>query len=223
MNFANQYAFDRAATRELVTENLEQLVTATGRLDGLVAGPETVAGQNLKRAYQEVLAHNQPLVATDIWTLNQQVCAGTPGAGQLRTVTLSSDADGWVPPIPVAARAQRDLTAILTTQKSTTERAMEVLLYLSRWQLFPAGNQRTALVAANAVMLADGAGVLAIPADKLDWYQTQLRDYQRVGRGLVIKQWLYRNAVWGTPAGRVSEQPQQFHQNKYSPLNGPLD
>ncbi|GEO70573.1 Fic family protein [Levilactobacillus acidifarinae] len=218
MNFANQYVFDRAAIGKFVEKHLAQLVTATSQLDEAPVTSE----QNLQRAYQGLLSRNTPLVAADVVTLNQIVCAGTSGAGRLRSTAASATSTSWTPPIPDTDRNLRDLTAILTTQKSTTEKAMEVALYLSRYQLFTAGNQRTALVAANALMIDAGAGVLAIPAERLDWYRVQLEDYQRTGRGLVIKQWLYRNAVWGAPGYRAVEQPQHFHQNKYSPLNGPL-
>lgn len=218
MNFANQYAFDRKAEQDFVTQHLAQLVAATEQLE---ATHDPAAAQRLTMAYQQLLTREQPLVAAEVLSLNQLICEGTPGAGQWRTVAVTGTADGWVPPVLTPDRSQRDLTKILTTQKSVTEKAMEVMLYLSRWQPLATGNQRTAWVAANALMMAAGAGILAIPVDQRDWYLAQLREYQQAGRGLVLKQWLYRNAVWGTPANRVVAAPQRFHQNKYSPLNGP--
>lgn len=99
---------------------------------------------------------------------------------------------------------------------------MDLALYLSRWQPFADGNQRTAWVAANGLMMAAGAGLLLPPLDRLDWYLRQLHQYCRAGRALEIKQWLYRNAVWGTADYRVAAQPRQSYQNHYSPLTTPF-
>jgi len=157
-----------------------------------------------------------------VLTLNRVVrgLAGTEVAFRDANTTGTAD---WVPPIPDRSKSIKRLTDILTAERSVTERAMDLALYLSRWQLFSTGNYQTAFVAANGLMMAAGAGLLAIPAERVHWYGVQLQQYQQSGRSLVLKQWLYGNAVWGLDRYRVVERPQRFIQNRYSPLNGPLD
>ncbi|MDT7013733.1 Fic family protein [Levilactobacillus namurensis] len=240
MNFPDKYKFDRPAADAGLKANLVTLLTTTIQLDQIPSTPEQTAailsgepaptgssatrqaGLALYQAYQEVMAGDAPLTATSILDLNRMITAETPGAGQLRDTV--SEATDWRPPVPDREQSLRRLTTILTASgKSATEKAMDLALYLSRWQLFTTGNQRTAWVAANWLMRDAGAGVLLLPADKRQWYTVQLQAYCQAGRALTIKQWLYGNAVWGLPDYRVAVQSHHFVQNHYSPLNNPLD
>lgn len=223
MNFPDSYAFDQAAEVAWVTQHLPSLITIAGRLDGLGAA-DLAAGapavQRLTRAYQGMADRTTSLTALDVLAVNRLISAGTVGPGELRSTALPGEAGEL--PIPRRDQTLRQLTAILTTPRSATERAMDLALYLSRWQPFTNGNQRTAWVAANGLMMAAGAGLLLPPLDRLDWYTRQLNQYRRAGRALALKQWLYRNAVWGTADDRVAAPPRRSYQNRYSPLTNPF-
>lgn len=223
MNFPDSYAFDQAAEAAWVTQHLSSLITVAGRLDGLGAADlaaDAPAAQNLTRAYQGMADRTTPLTAVDVLAVNQLISTGTVGPGELRPTALPGEAGKL--PLPRRDQTLRQLTAILTAPRSATERAMDLALYLSRWQPFADGNQRTAWVAANGLMMAAGAGLLLPPLDRLDWYLRQLHQYCRAGRALEIKQWLYRNAVWGPADYRVAAQPRWSYQNHYSPLTTPF-
>ncbi len=200
-----------------MSQNLVQLIYTTGKFENLStslldtesilnneslqnAKPEDVVTIiHLKRAFQYVLNLKTNFNYTDILTINQIVKGGQPGTGMLRSqdVKVALTNDIWLPPLPEPQRTQQELVNILTSSATATERALNLNLYLSRWQLFMDGNKRTAIVAANALMVQAGAGLLAIPENKMHWYRSQLQKHCRSGHDTSLKQWLYDNCVFG--------------------------
>ncbi|MBE7901882.1 Fic family protein, partial [Paenibacillus polymyxa] len=69
-----------------------------------------------------------------------------------KTVLVGLTNEDYVPAIPNEANVTKNLEALLTSQKSATEKAILLMLTLSRQQIFTNGNKRTAIVAANALM-----------------------------------------------------------------------
>lgn len=118
--------------------------------------------------------------------------------GQLRTmqVHVALTRDDYVPPLPDADRVTTQLTTLVTQASCATAAAIDLLLYLSKGQLFTDGNKRTALIIANQVLYHAKAGVMAIPDSKMHWYLSQLQQYYLTGK-LAIKQWVYDNAIFG--------------------------
>lgn len=200
-----------------MSQNLVQLIYTTGKFENLStslldtesilnnesiqnAKPEDVVTIiHLKRAFQYILNLKTRFSYIDILTINQIVKGGQPGTGMLRSqdVKVALTNDVWLPPLPDPQRTPQELTNILTSSASATEKALNLNLYLSRWQLFMDGNKRTAIVAANALMIQAGAGLLAIPENKMHWYRSQLQKYYRSSRDANLKQWLYDNCVFG--------------------------
>lgn len=123
---------------------------------------------------------------------------GGEAPGQLRTmqVHVALTRDDYLPPLPDATRVKAQLTALLTQASCATAAAIDLLLYLSKAQLFTDGNKRTALVVANQVLYHAKAGVMAIPDSKMHWYLSQLQHYYLTGKP-TIKQWVYDNAIFG--------------------------
>lgn len=71
-----------------------------------------------------------------------------------------------------------------------TSQALDLFLDICRMQYFTAGNQRTALFAANNLLLTQGAGLLMIPLNKMGSFQELLADFCLSGEDRVVKQWL---------------------------------
>ncbi|GAB6093576.1 Fic family protein [Furfurilactobacillus curtus] len=224
MVFPDKYFYDRESEIELVERNLVQMVFTTGKFEDLpITMPQTESIVNnlevsgvrpedidtvisLKRAYEFVIKRQGVFVAKDVLAINNAVRSSHLGAGQIRTegVQVPLTNDLWVPPIPNEHDALNDIEKISQQGQSATENAIDLNLYLSRWQLFANGNKRTAIVSANALMIDAGAGILAIPENKMHWYGSLLQKYYRSGRDIDIKQWLYDNAVYGTSAHSIS-------------------
>ncbi|BAN73446.1 MULTISPECIES: Fic family protein [Lacticaseibacillus] len=155
---------------------------------------------NLKAAYQFVMRlHNVAEIDTDtIKQINLIVQgAGEPDAGQIRTksVVVGLTNEDYVPPIPIESNVVQTVNAILHSETSVTDKAITLMLTLSRLQVFTDSNKR--IVVANALMYQANVGLLAVPEKKMHWYLSQLAKYYKTGRIQVIKQWLYDHAVFG--------------------------
>jgi len=217
LSFPDKFQLTAITEQNLIQQNLAQLIYTTGKFENLstsltdtirILNNESVPNAtprdittiiSLQHAFQDILAQKLPLIYQDIFVINQDINHSRPSSGQLRTndVTVALTNDIWLPPLPDPQRTPQELTNILTSSTTATEKALNLNLYLSRWQLFTDGNKRTAIVAANALMIQAGAGLLAIPENKIHWYRSQLQKYYRSGRDASLKQWLYDNCVFG--------------------------
>ncbi|HAJ56053.1 MAG TPA: hypothetical protein DCL56_15665, partial [Lactobacillus sp.] len=103
--------------------------------------------------------------------------------------------EDYVPPIPIESNVVQTVNAILHSETSVTDKAITLMLTLSRLQVFTDSNKR--IVVANALMYQANVGLLAVPEKKMHWYLSQLAKYYKTGRIQVIKQWLYDHAVFG--------------------------
>ncbi|MFD1430677.1 Fic family protein [Lacticaseibacillus mingshuiensis] len=185
--------FEGLATTRLDTEAILNNVTVAG------VKPEAIEIiLNLKHALE--LAKTLPQMdLAAIAQLNAVVQGGggmRPGTLRTENVLVSLSRDDYVPPLPDAVIATATLQGLEENAGSATETALRTMLYLSKTQLFYDGNKRTALVAANAILYHAGAGILAIPDDKMHWYLSQLQKFYLIGND-AVSNWLYENAVFG--------------------------
>lgn len=217
MTLADKYQLNLNDEHDLVQQNLVQLIYTTGKFENLStnmldtasiinneqvqnAKPEDIVTVvNLKRAYQYVLNLTHVFGYQDVLALNNIIQGGIPGAGQLRTDTVQVPLtnDLWIPPIPDKTIIPDQVRDLLDNTLTTTEKAIDLNLWLSRRQLFNNGNKRTAMVAANGLMIQANTGILAIPENKMHWYRLQLAKYYRPNRDRAIKQWLYTECIFG--------------------------
>lgn len=79
--------------------------------------------------------------------------------------------------------------------KSATEKAIDLMLYVMYSQLFWDGSKRTAMLAANAVLIAGGAGVLSVAEGNIVEFNELLKNYYDTGVGEKLKQFLYSKAI----------------------------
>ncbi|GKT04562.1 Fic family protein [Furfurilactobacillus entadae] len=218
-SFKDKYRFTRDEEVTFIERNMAQLIYTTGKFENLqttlpqtedIIHNYTVNGVKpqdvekvlgLKRAFDFVINKTHPFKSNDVLVINDIIQSGHVDAGQIRheDVQVPLTNDVWLPPIPQPTVALNDIEKIVTAPNSVTEKAINLNLYLSRWQLFVNGNKRTAIVAANTLMIEAGAGMLAIPENKMHWYGSYLQKFYRSGRIDDIKTWLYDNAVIGTP------------------------
>lgn len=80
---------------------------------------------------------------------------------------------------------------------SAQERAMGLFLGLCRAQLFSDGNKRTAQICANKVLIAGGAGVLAIPVEHKAEFESLLVGFYETGDGSRLEAFLVEKALDG--------------------------
>ena len=154
---------------------------------------------NMRDAWRYLLETiEEPLALPYICMLNEYIARNEALEwGKLRSGAVCISGTDYVPPIPSQESAERDLSAILTSNTTTTEKALNVFLWVARAQLFWDGNKRTGLTAANKILIAAGAGMLTIVDRHMEKFNTLLVDYYNTGTGERLKQFLYENCIQG--------------------------
>ena len=197
--------------------NIVDNIYRSSRLEGIaVTFPDTqmiyegksVAGisvedivkiNNLKHAWQFIFdSIDYPMDLLYIRQLNQEIGAGiVPNSGLLRTSDVSIGGTTWKPDIPNAEVVIEELKNILCIP-SHTERAVTILLYLMRSQLFYDGNKRVAQLAANQIMIQNGVGILSIPVEHQKTFFEKLIEFYETNDDTDIKGFLYDTSIEGT-------------------------
>lgn len=117
--------------------------------------------------------------------------------GKLRTGIVGISGTDYMPPIPAQDAAERELSGILESDTSATEKALTAFLWGTRAQLFWDGNKRTSMTLANKLLISAGAGILTITDKHMEQFNTLLLDYYNTGVGEALKRFLYDNAIQG--------------------------
>ena len=71
------------------------------------------------------------------------------------------------------------------------------MLYGMRSQLFWDGNKRTSTIAANKIMIENGAGIIKVPDNKLEEFNILLTKFYDENDKEEIKQFIYQNCIDG--------------------------
>ena len=87
--------------------------------------------------------------------------------GKLRTGSVAISGTDYTPPVPQEATVRAELAAILATDASATEKALNAFCWGTRGQLFWDGNKRTSLVFALSVLRLTGVPVVLSDAPEL--------------------------------------------------------
>ena len=197
--------------------NIVDSIYSESRLEGIaVTFPETqeiydgrsVAGlsvedivkvNNLKHAWQFIFdTIEYPLDLRYIRQINQEVGTGiVHDAGNIRTASVRITGTEWIPDIPDYEEVEDEINCLMESDISCTEKAINVMLYIMRSQLFFDGNKRTAQIAANQIMIQGGAGLIHIPVDRQNEFLTMLVDYYETANDTYIKEFLYQHAIEG--------------------------
>lgn len=137
---------------------------------------------NLKRAWQFILGEGAITSPTNFALLTEINKIVEDGfyytAGQIRTVPVKIGGTSGQPPLPIESNIREELEQ--TTNDSTGDdafTAINLLLYVMKRQVFIDGNKRTAVIFANHYLISHGAGLIVIPADKVEQFKRLLIDY----------------------------------------------
>ena len=205
--------------------NIVDSIYSESRLEGIaVTFPETqeiydgrsVAGlsvedivkvNNLKHAWQFIFdTIDYPLDLRYIRQINQEVGIGiVHEAGNIRTASVRITGTEWIPDIPDYEEVEDEINNLMESDTTSTEKAINVMLYIMRSQLFFDGNKRTAQIAANQIMIQGGNGLIHIPVDKQTEFLTMLVDYYETANDNYIKEFLYTYAIEGTKFKKTNQ------------------
>ena len=113
-------------------------------------------------------------------------------AGALRLYEVRIAGSSYIPPVPDEKQTEAEILELVSGAKGWTEKALDVMLYFTKRQLFYDGNKRIAMMAANKLLIEHGCGILTVEQEKLQEFFTLLVAYyedetERNG----LKQFLY--------------------------------
>lgn len=153
---------------------------------------------NLKRAWQTVFdTISEPLTLDLICRIHSEVARDEALTwGKLRTGLVYISGTDYIPPVPTAESIAKDLKA-LSEIAEPTERAIETMFWGMKSQLFWDGNKRNSMLVANKIMIENGCGIISVPNDKLEEFNTVLCDYYTNGTIDKAKQFVYDYCIDG--------------------------
>ena len=79
--------------------------------------------------------------------------------------------------MPIESIMKEELDDIFNKKISDIDKAIEVLLYIMKKQIFIDGNKRTSIIFANHYLISKGKGIIVIPAELADEYKDLLINY----------------------------------------------
>nr|WP_317449737.1 Fic family protein [uncultured Sellimonas sp.] len=119
-------------------------------------------------------------------------------AGSFRMDEVRIAGSSYIPPMPVEFEVKQHLDAIVNSSVDWTEKALDLMLYLVKAQLFYDGNKRIAMMVANKVLISHGCGILSVSQDDLEQFFTLLvAYYEDENRKEKLKLFLYDKCLDG--------------------------
>lgn len=212
----NKFTLTLAQNRFLAKKNIVELIHSISRLenvnttfpqtktivDGMsVSGVSTDDVQvilNLKNAWQFALKSDAPFDLAFACKINNFVAYNESLAwGELRTGKVGISGVGYVPPVPQQNEVEQVFAQIAQLPLSETERALKLMYYMMRSQLFWEGNKRTAIICANYQLISAGAGIVNISEQQLEQWHELLSAFYESGDDTQIITWTYEHCLHG--------------------------
>ena len=136
---------------------------------------------NLKHAWEFILNKNVILSDTNfalLCEINKMIEEGFYySAGKIRNVPVTIGGTTWKPDLPIESVIKEELEEIFSKELDDIDRAIELLLYTMKKQVFIDGNKRTAVIYSNHYLISKGKGIIAIPAELTEEFKDLLIPY----------------------------------------------
>ena len=174
-----------------------QQIYEKGRVSGLMVDDILVVN-NLKHGWDYVLSEiGQSMTLETLCNIQREVARDQAlEIGVLRSGTVGISGTEYIPPIPNEAKVKAELSQILQ-EVNSTERAIDLMLWGMRSQLFWDGNKRTSMLAANKIMIENGCGCIAVKQDNMQEFNSLLSEYYTTGNKDKIKDFIYDKCIDG--------------------------
>lgn len=211
-----KFKMPRALNVTLAKRNLVDYIWKSANMEGImVTYPDTeaifngvnvpnytveeiVLINNLKHAWRFILDMlDYPTDFGFICKVNQLVGAGLYyHAGFLRNIPVSISGTNWKPDLPIESKVKSELAAILELE-DFTDRAITLMCFLMRSQLFIDGNKRTATLIANHILIHQGGGIISIAQDQMSSFSDLTKMYYETNHMEPLKTFLYEACLTG--------------------------
>ena len=222
----NKFSISKEENIFLAKRNLIDNIYKSARLEGIaVTFPQTeavfngvnvsslsvgdvVAINNLKHAWQFVF-DTMEYPQTDfafVCEVNRIIGAGLyNNAGFLRGMPVSIGGTTWRPDLPVKVDIINDISEI-NKAENATKKAIDLMLYIMRKQMFLDGNKRTAMICANRVLIENGAGLINIDVEQIEEFKTKLIGYYETNQKEEIQDFLFEKCLNGIQIKQPSQE-----------------
>ena len=153
---------------------------------------------NLKHAWEFIL--NKDVILSDtnfalLCEINKMVEEGFYySAGKLRNVPVTIGGTKWKPDFPIESVIKEEIEEIFNKDMEDIDRAIELLLYTMKKQIFIDGNKRTSVIFSNHYLISKGKGIIAIPAELTEEFKDLLIGYYEGKDESKIKEFIKEKA-----------------------------
>ena len=184
-----------------VTYSETQAIYDGGIVNGLTVD-NIIAINNLKYAWQFILENDE--IDYDfkvLCHLHKLICDKLVldnDLGKLRSTPVNIGGTTWKPQFPIESQIKEELEILLIqTDKTKTEIAIEVMLWIMRRQMFIDGNKRVGMLFANKIMIDNGCGIITISQENQQTFFEKLIKFYESGDNNDLKQWIYKTCIDG--------------------------
>ena len=212
----NKFHITKESNLLLTSNNLPLIIYNSARLEGInTTYPDTktiLEGVNvpnlkldeincilnLRDAWNYTLSNIDEVVDLDyICKINSFVSRNESLEwGILRTGKVGINGVDYIPEIPQKDIITKNIKEILK-QGSITEKALNLMLYLMRSQIFWDGNKRTSMIIANKILISNGCGIITIKEEDIREFNTLLTEYYNTNNKNKIIKFLYEKCIFG--------------------------
>ena len=153
---------------------------------------------NLKHAWEFIL--NKDVILSDtnfalLCEINKMVEeVFYYSAGKLRNVPVTIGGTKWTPDFPIESVIKEEMKEIFDQDMEDIDRAIELLLYTMKKQIFIDGNKRTSVIFSNHYLISKGKGIIAIPAELTEEFKDLLIGYYEGNDENKIKEFIKEKA-----------------------------
>ena len=116
--------------------------------------------------------------------------------GELRNGKVGINGVDYIPKLPVKQEVETEISKILL-EENALEKAIKLMFYLMRSQIFWDGNKRTSMIVANKIMIENGCGIITIKEEYISEFNRLLTDFYNTNDMTKIKQFIYDNCIFG--------------------------
>lgn len=114
--------------------------------------------------------------------------------GKIRTEEVLVSGTNWRPEMPDVEKLHKELIEIMSVEDST-DKAISIMLWVMRNQIFKDGNKRVATIVANKVLIENGCGILGVPVELDNTFKQMLVNYYESNDDRNLKQFIYDNCI----------------------------
>ena len=116
--------------------------------------------------------------------------------GVLKNGRVGINGVDYIPDIPNMDDVKNNINDILNENNATTK-AIKLMLYLMRSQIFWDGNKRTSMIIANKILISHGCGVITIKECDIKEFNTLLTEYYNTNNDGKLCLFLYEKCIFG--------------------------